>query len=83
MRVVKDIIKNEGIRGFYHGYIPSIFMSMYGVIQMFCYENINFLLGYNSNSKTKDMWIPFITGGISKCVASVTLLPLNVVRMRL
>jgi hypothetical protein len=29
------------------------------------------------------MWIPFVTGGLSKCIASVTLLPLNVVRMRL
>lgn len=51
---------------------------------MFTYENINHLMGYNSHdSKQKDLWIPFVTGGISKCVASVTLLPLNVVRMRL
>ena len=50
-RVVSDIIRNEGIRGFYHGYVPSILMSTYGVIQMFTYENINFLLGYNSQSK--------------------------------
>lgn len=29
------------------------------------------------------MWIPFMAGGLSKCIASMTLLPLNVVRMRL
>jgi len=29
------------------------------------------------------MWIPFLTGGFSKCFASVALLPMNVVRMRL
>ena len=29
------------------------------------------------------MWIPFLAGGLSKCIASMTLLPLNVVRMRL
>lgn len=29
------------------------------------------------------MWKPFITGGLSKCIASVSLLPVNVVRMRL
>jgi hypothetical protein len=51
---------------------------------MFTYENINHILGFNQQKSTKkDMWIPFFTGGISKCVASVTLLPLNVVRMRL
>ena len=29
------------------------------------------------------MLIPFFTGGLSKCIASATLLPINVVRMRL
>lgn len=83
-RVVKDMWSQEGVRGFYHGFVPSIFMSSYGVIQMFCYENINNVLGYNQHhSAQKDMWIPFLSGGLSKCLASVTLLPLNVVRMRL
>ena len=51
---------------------------------MFTYENINNLLGFDQQKSTKkDMWIPFVTGGISKCAASVALLPLNVVRMRL
>lgn len=50
---------------------------------MFTYENINHLMGYNSKTETKDMWIPFFTGGFSKCIASMMLLPLNVVRMRL
>ena len=50
---------------------------------MFCYENINHLFGYHTHSVTTDMWIPFFTGGFSKCAASVVLLPINVVRMRL
>lgn len=29
------------------------------------------------------MWIPFLAGGLSKCIASITLLPMNIVRMRL
>ena len=82
--IVRDIWKTEGIRGYYHGFIPSVLLSSYSVIQMFCYENVNSLLGFNQKtSGAKDMWIPFITGGISKCLASCTLLPLNVVRMRL
>lgn len=76
--------RNEGLKSFYQGFVPSIFLSTYGVIQMFCYENINHLCGFDQNKrKQKDMWIPFVTGGLSKCIASVTLLPLNVVRMRL
>lgn len=31
-RVAMDMYRNEGIRGFYHGFVPSIFMSTYGVI---------------------------------------------------
>jgi Mitochondrial carrier protein len=40
------MVRNEGIKGFYKGFVPSVFMSTYGVIQMFCYENINHLLGF-------------------------------------
>ena len=77
------MIKNEGIPGFYRGFLPGIFMSTYGVIQMFCYENINYLCGFNEDSLKRDLWIPFFTGGVSKCIASIVLLPVNVVRMRL
>lgn len=63
--------------------MPAIFLSSYGMIQMYSYENINHLLGYTHQSKSKDMWIPFMTGGFSKCIASMILLPVNVVRMRL
>lgn len=35
--------KNEGIKSYYRGFIPSLFLSVYGVIQMFCYENINYI----------------------------------------
>lgn len=82
--VLQDMWRNEGIRGFYNGFVPSIFLSTYGVIQMYSYENINHMVGYSTHkSKDKDIWIPFFTGGLSKCIASVTLLPLNVIRLRL
>ncbi|CDW89152.1 UNKNOWN [Stylonychia lemnae] len=81
--IIQDMYRHEGIKGFYRGFLPSIFLSVYGIIQMFSYENINHLLGYNQSSQKKDMWIPFFTGGFSKCFASVALLPMNVVRMRL
>lgn len=81
-KIVRDTYHNEGVKGFYRGFIPSIFMSTYGIIQMFCYENINHIVGYNQKSN-HNSWLPFFTGGISKCAASVSLLPVNVVRMRL
>lgn len=52
---------------------------------MFCYENINKLTGYQSGEKMTldNFWVPFLTGGISKSIASATLMPLNVIRLRL
>ena len=79
--------KNEGLKSFYKGFVPSIFLSLYGVIQMFCYENVNYLIGNSNrqdpNSKGSNFIVPFFTGGISKSFASACLMPLNVVRMRL
>ena len=75
---------HEGIKSFYRGFVPSLFLSFYGVIQMYSYENINHLCGYDSKKLHKNnMIIPFINGGLSKCIASAILLPINVVRMRL
>lgn len=39
---------NEGVRSFYRGLIPSIFMSTYGVIQMYCYEVLSYSFGFKS-----------------------------------
>jgi hypothetical protein len=75
------MLKNEGVFSFYRGLIPSILMSVYGIIQMFAYENLNHLVGFKKESSS--FWITFITGGFSKCIASSTLLPLTVIRTRL
>lgn len=85
VNVVKDMAMNEGPKAFFKGIGPSIALSSYGIIQMFCYENVNQLLGYQTGQKmTRDNFmIPFITGGLSKSLASFSLMPLNVVRLRL
>lgn len=46
--VSKDMLVNEGVKAFFKGYVPSLFLATYGMIQMYSYENINFLLGYTS-----------------------------------
>jgi hypothetical protein len=77
----------EGVKSFYRGFVPSLFMSTYGVIQMYSYENLTHLLGYTSGQTKKMSWdnlfVPFVIGGTARSIASITLLPINVVRMRL
>ena len=82
--VVRDMATNEGPKAFFKGFWPSILLSSYGVIQMYCYENINHAVGYQSGQKmTKDNFLmPFLTGGVSKSIASFALMPVNVVRLR-
>jgi len=81
-RIVKDIIKNEGFFALYSGYIPSLLLCIYGIIQMFVYEQLNYLTGNNRDGKS-NLLLAFLIGGTSKCVASATLHPVNLVRSRL
>ena len=85
--VVKDMYFNEGVKSFYRGFVPSLFMSIYGVIQMYSYETITYLMGYKSGNAKKMTWdniaVPFFVGGCSRSLASITLMPINVIRMRL
>jgi len=47
-KVSRDMLLNEGVKSFFKGYLPSLFLATYGMIQMYSYENINYLLGYTS-----------------------------------
>ena len=51
---------------------------------MYAYENINFMCGYTSGQKMsrENFLVPFFTGGLAKSVASFTMMPLNVIRLR-
>lgn len=42
------MLVNEGPQSFFRGYVPSLFLATYGMIQMYCYENINHICGYKS-----------------------------------
>mmetsp|Transcript_42586 Transcript_42586/g.65320 ORF Transcript_42586/g.65320 Transcript_42586/m.65320 type:complete len:82 (+) Transcript_42586:585-830(+) len=76
-----------GIKSFYRGLIPSLFMSTYGVIQMYSYEMLCHFLKFETGTAKKitrdNILIPFLVGGTSKSIASFVLMPINVVRMRM
>lgn len=86
-KIVTEMYHREGILSFYKGFIPSIFMSTYGVIQMSSYEMLTHSFGFESGSAKKITWdnmlVPFLIGGTSRSLASCILMPVNVVRMRL
>ena len=77
----------EGIKSFYRGFLPNLFMGSYGAIQMYSYEVLCYLVGYESGMAKQMSWnnmlIPFMVGGTAGSIASTVLLPINVVRIRL
>ena len=85
INVVRDMLVNEGPTSFFKGIGPAIALSSYGIVQMYCYENINHMMGYKTGQKmtVENFMIPFVTGGLSKSIASISLMPLNVIRLRL
>jgi hypothetical protein len=46
--LLREMMFKEGPRSFYQGFVPSMFLSCYGMIQMYSYENINHFLGFHS-----------------------------------
>mmetsp|Transcript_13910 Transcript_13910/g.23678 ORF Transcript_13910/g.23678 Transcript_13910/m.23678 type:complete len:106 (+) Transcript_13910:539-856(+) len=81
------MLDNGGIRTFYKGYSLSLLMSSYGFIQMCSYETLTHLLGFQTGQIGRMSWdnllVPFVVGGLSRSLASITLLPLNVTRTRM
>ena len=74
MHVVRDMLVNEGPSSFFKGLVPAMVLSSYGVIQMYTYENVNKLLGYQSGQKmTKENFlIPFHFLGFELGICSAT-----------
>ena len=75
------------MKGFYSGLSMNLILCLTGALQMYSYEVMTHTLGYESGINKKITWdnmlVPFIIGGTSKSLASATLIPINVVRMRL
>mmetsp|Transcript_9764 Transcript_9764/g.16441 ORF Transcript_9764/g.16441 Transcript_9764/m.16441 type:complete len:151 (-) Transcript_9764:290-742(-) len=86
-QVLQDMVDNGGIRTFYRGLTPSLLMSLYGFIQMYSYELMTYLFGFQTGQMKTMSWenmlIPFVVGGVSKSLAACTFLPVSVIRMRL
>lgn len=80
---IVDMWKKEGLPAFLWGYPISIFLSLYGMISMSIYETTCKFFNYTETNKHTANWmIPFVAGGVSKCSASITFYPVNVIKTR-
>jgi solute carrier family 25 folate transporter 32 len=85
----RQIAREEGIRGFYKGLLPSLLLVSHGAIQFMVYEELKELAA-GAHRYAKDGGNPTLSatqiafmGAASKLVASVTTYPSQVIRSRL
>lgn len=87
-KTIKNIIKNDGLKGFYRGYLPGIFNCLHGGVQLWSYE---YLKSWQQNETTLNSNLgfgaAFLTGFslgfLSKIIATTILYPVQTVRVRL
>ena len=80
------LYRDEGIRGFYRGLLPSLFGVSHGAIQFMAYESLknHWALSFRSGSKDNLSNIDFLTlSAASKMLAGCITYPYQVVRARL
>ena len=78
----RDIFRSEGLRGFYHGLLPSLFGISHGALQFMIYEKLKIsrrkrLQGDLSSSDF------LILSGLAKVFAGSVTYPYQVIRARL
>lgn len=81
-----SLYRDEGIRGFYRGLLPSLFGVSHGAIQFMAYEQLknHWALSYRSGSKDQLTNTDFlILSALSKMFAGSITYPYQVVRSRL
>jgi solute carrier family 25 folate transporter 32 len=79
----KEIFKAEGIAGFYHGLLPSVFGLVHVAIQFPLYEYLKSYGGNKRSNKKPKLVDILIASSVSKFCASIVAYPHEVLRSRL
>lgn len=80
------IYKNEGIKGYYRGFIPGLFGVSHGAVQFMTYEEMKnrYAVYKNRPINTKLETVEYLTfAAVSKLIAAASTYPYQVVRARL
>jgi solute carrier family 25 (mitochondrial folate transporter), member 32 len=80
---VKEILRNEGPRGFWRGLIPSLFGISHGAVQFACYEQLKNRRKGQIKGQELSNWDYLTLSATSKVFAGTITYPYQVVRVRL
>jgi solute carrier family 25 folate transporter 32 len=79
----KEILRNEGAKGFWRGLLPSLFGISHGAVQFAAYEELKNYRRQQRNSHTLSNADTLLLSGVSKVFAGAITYPYQVLRVRL
>ena len=81
---VTDIMRNEGVKGFWRGIVPSLFGISHGAVQFAAYEQLKNWRGSKKGDKSELSNLDYLLlSGTSKIFAGSITYPYQVLRVRL
>ncbi|DAA18191.1 mitochondrial thiamine pyrophosphate carrier [Bos javanicus] len=79
----RQILQEEGPTAFWKGHIPAQLLSIgYGAVQFLSFEALTELVHRASVRDARDFSVHFLCGGLSACVATLAVHPVDVLRTR-
>ncbi|XP_068387308.1 mitochondrial thiamine pyrophosphate carrier isoform X5 [Eschrichtius robustus] len=79
----RQILQEEGPTAFWKGHIPAQLLSIgYGAVQFLSFEVLTELVHRASVRDARDFSVHFVCGGLSACVATLAVHPVDVLRTR-
>ncbi|XP_053155492.1 mitochondrial thiamine pyrophosphate carrier isoform X1 [Hemicordylus capensis] len=78
------IYQEEQLTAFWKGHVPAQLLSVtYGGVQFLSFEFLTKLAHHDTSYDARDFAVQFVCGGISACIATVAVQPLDTLRTRL
>ncbi|KAF6299702.1 solute carrier family 25 member 19 [Rhinolophus ferrumequinum] len=83
LQAARQMLQEEGPTAFWKGHIPAQLLSVgYGAVQFLSFEMLTKLVHKASMRDPRDFSVHFACGGLSACVATLTVHPVDVLRTR-
>ncbi|KAK2112039.1 hypothetical protein P7K49_011786 [Saguinus oedipus] len=83
LQAIRRILQEEGPTAFWKGHIPAQILSIgYGAVQFLSFEMLTELVHRGSVYNAQEFSVHFVCGGLSACMATLTVHPVDVLRTR-
>lgn len=83
LQAARQILREEGPTAFWKGHVPAQLLSIgYGAVQFLSFEMLTELVHRAGMHDARDFSVHFVCGGLSACVATLAVHPVDVLRTR-